>query len=131
MACSAPERIQDHFKNCPNCGAVWATREEFLSDADLVPVGYQVYFEDLQAGLFLFNHSCGTTMAIEAGFFFDLHDGQIFRERATGTAECGGHCLYKDDMDPCPARCDCAFARDVLQTVRQWPKTPSARLPVD
>ncbi len=132
MACSNPQPdvVQDTFKVCPMCNSVWETRDKFLSDAGVALIGYQVFFEDLQAGLFLFNHSCGTTMGIEAGFFFDLHDGPIFRERAAGTKECGGHCLYKDDLDPCPARCDCAFARNVLQKVRHWQKNSGgAELP--
>jgi len=44
----------------------------FLEDRGLIIVGYQVHFKEIVAGLFLFNHSCMTTLSIEAGKFQDL-----------------------------------------------------------
>ncbi len=48
-------------------------------------VGYQVDFDELKAGLFLFTHSCGTTLSVCAGDFQDLYNGPIFVERLNGT----------------------------------------------
>jgi hypothetical protein len=111
------------FKYCPMCELSWGSRDEFLSDRAVELLGYQVNFGDLLAGHFLFNHSCGDTLSIEAGEFADLHDGPVFRERATGTEACPGHCLRKNDLEPCKAQCECVFVRDILQAVRNWPKS--------
>jgi len=116
------------FKEC-GCGHKWETREDFMSDPTVEVVGYQVNFGNLQAGLFLFNHGigkCRTTLAIPAGDFLDLHKGPIFKERLLGTPECGGECLHRDTLRPCPARCECSFVRDVLTEVVHWPKRPAA-----
>ena len=110
------------FKRCPNCGFEWQRRDDFLEDPGLRLLGYQVNFKELTAGIFLFNHSCKGTLAIHAGDFRDLYSGQVFAERATGTDQCPGHCLYEDHLDLCPAHCECAFVRQILEIVRTWPK---------
>ncbi len=107
------------FKVC-SCGANWPTREAFLADAGVRLVGYQVDFEALHLGLLLFNHlPCRTTLALEAGRFRDLAKGPVYLECATGGAECPGHCLHQDNLEACPARCECAWVRDVLDRVRR------------
>jgi hypothetical protein len=111
------------FKVCPKCAAQWPTREDYLGDAGLRLIGYQANFQSLEAGILLFNHSCGTTLAIMAEDFKDLYDGPIFVERATGSSECGGHCLHKEDLGPCPARCECAYVRHIVTLIRTWPKS--------
>ena len=118
----AQSEIGLHFKRCPMCGESWPSREAFLSDRGVDVVGYQVNFRELEAGYFLFNHRCGDTMAIPVIAFRDLYDGPVFIERSTGTVECPGHCLREDDLDSCPARCECSFVRETLQIVKNWPK---------
>lgn len=94
-----------------------------MSDPNVEIVGYQVDFEELQLGLFLFNHSvCRTTLSIEAREFSDLHKGPVFSDRKTGTSDCPGHCMHRDDLEACPARCECAYIRETLQLVQTWPK---------
>lgn len=88
-------------------------------------VGYQANFSNLVAGFFLFNHEtedCGTSLAIEAEKFTDLHSGPIFDTRMTGTAECPGYCANPEPLEPCTNKCECAYVRDVIQTVKKWPK---------
>lgn len=113
------------FKTCPNCFYVWPDRDSFLSDPRISAMGYQVNFDDLTAGFFLFNHTtcqCGTSLALEAGQFTDMHDGPIFQERLNGTSECPQYCLHDDSLEPCPEKCECAYVLDVLQKVKSWPK---------
>ena len=43
-----------HFKMCPFCKQGWASRDEFLSDPDIVLIGYQPHFKNMEEGLFLF-----------------------------------------------------------------------------
>ena len=110
------------FKRCTMCGQVWKTLDDFLADPRLEIVGYQVHFEDLTCGLFLFNHSCKTTLAIHAGEFKNLYEGPIFQGSAYGSDECPGYCLHKDEMRPCLAQCECAYVREILQIVKGWKK---------
>lgn len=113
------------FVTCPMCKEVWVNREVFLSDPRVGVIGYQTDFEDLRAGLFLFNHrkrECGTTLVVEAGSFVDLAPGPIYARNLHGTEECPDYCLRLDELRPCPAHCECAYVRDVLQVVRNWKK---------
>ncbi|MGO9613039.1 MAG: hypothetical protein ACLPX5_08390 [Dissulfurispiraceae bacterium] len=110
------------FKTCSKCGFVWPERGPFLSDPHLRIIGYQVDFEELMAGLFLFNHICGTTLSIKAGDFQDLYDGPLFTERLTGSETCGDYCLHKNDLRPCPTKCEGTYVRQIVQAILNWPK---------
>jgi hypothetical protein len=110
------------FKVCPKCGYGWPTRERFLQDPDLKLIGYHANFKALQTGILLFNHTCRTTLALQAIDFEDLYDGPIFSERATGTDRCPGHCLHEGNLTPCPTQCECGFIRQILQLIMNWPK---------
>jgi len=121
-----PEDNRAAFKQCTACGFKWSTRDRFLEDPDIAMVGYQVNFKALLAGFFLFNHSCKTTLAIPAEAFEDLYDGPVFSERATGSEYCQELCLHEENLSPCPARCECAFVREIIQYVKSWPKLRAA-----
>ena len=107
------------FKKCSTCGFEWNQRDLFIVDPKIDVVGYQVNFEALLEGFFLFNHDCGTTLAIWAKEFKDLYDGPIFKERQTGGDACPGYCLHHDELNPCPAECECAFVREILHIINQ------------
>lgn len=113
------------FKKCSMCKTEWNTRNDFLSDPNISVVGYNVNFEELELGCFLFNHTiCGTTLAIEARIFTDLYQGKVFTERKTGGKECLGLCFDSTSIEPCPAQCECAYVREVLNQVANWIKHP-------
>lgn len=117
------------FKECPNSRHLWRDRESFLSDPDLRLIDYQVNYGELNAGLFLFTHdvpACGTSLAIKAGKFTDMHQGPIFESRLADTERCAGHCLRVNDLNPCPEKCACAYVRDVLQEVKKRLKQAQA-----
>jgi hypothetical protein len=112
------------FKSCPLCAEIWPDRDHFLEDPHLELIGYQVDFEDVNLGLFLFNHHrCGTTLAIRAGLFRDLYGGPTHCTRRTGSEACPGLCLRTVELAPCPADCECAWVREVLQVLRSRPHT--------
>lgn len=112
---------KETYKEC-GCGTSWEGRETFLTSKDVEIVGYQVNFKALTAGLFLFNHNtCGSTLAISASDFEDLYDGPVFRERQTGKEDCPGHCLHDHELSSCPVDCECAWVRQVVQTIKNWP----------
>jgi hypothetical protein len=119
--------MNDPFKTCPFCSQVWKSCETFLQDRDIELVGYQVDFVKLALGLFLFNHNtCRTTLAIQARQLKDLYIGPVFKERKTGREECPGYCLRRAVLEPCPAECECAWVRGLLQIIRKWPKSETA-----
>lgn len=100
-----------------------------MGDPMVKIIGYQVNFDDLQEGFFLFNHhieTCHTTLSVPAKVFFDLYKGVIFQGRLADTTECSGFCLHRDNLKVCPAKCECSFVREILQTVEKWPKRPVA-----
>ena len=90
-----------------------------MQDDGISILGYQVHFESLEEGLFLFNHSCKGTLSVSVAAFKDLYDGPVFEIRATGTGDCPGHCLHEDELSPCPAICECAFVREIIQLFKR------------
>ena len=106
------------FKKFPLCGFEWDSCEEFLQDDSLKIIGYQANFIELMSGIFLFNHSCKTTLAIKAGDFADLYGGPIFKVKATGSEECPEFCLYQNELVPCPVECECAHVREIIQVIK-------------
>ena len=110
------------FKECLPCSNKWFTRDDFLEDSSIKIIGYQVNFDDLLTGLFLFNHSCGATLSLPVRYFNGLYEGPVFQNRATGSDDCPGYCLYQDQLDKCPARCECAYIRNIIDIIKKWPK---------
>lgn len=108
------------FKTCPNCGFEWNTRDHFLLDPTLEIIGYQVNFIELTSGLFYFNHDCRGTLTIRAGAFKELYDGPLLKTRATGSEECPGYCLHKEELGPCPAKCECSYVREIIKTIKDF-----------
>jgi hypothetical protein len=112
------------FKICSNCGHEWEGRDQFLSDPGVKIIGYQAHFEQLEIGFLYFNHSCKTTMTFSASEFTDLYAGMIFQDRLTESEQCPGYCLYRGSLEACPAECECAYVREVIQIIKNWEKNP-------
>ena len=112
-------RLFPKFKKCTCCGKSWKTRDQFVEDDSLDLIGYEANLDALDVGLFLFDHSCGTTLALRADQFKDLYNGPLYTERKTGSAECLGYCLHKSELRSCPAKCECAWVREVMQILRK------------
>ena len=111
------------FKKCTFCGHRWKSRKAFLEDSTTDLIGYQVNFDNIHLGYFLFNHlACGTTLGIPAGDFRDLYDGPVYTEQLLGAKQCPEYCLQEDQLAPCPEKCECAYVRDIFQVVRRWHK---------
>ncbi|NUM34624.1 MAG: hypothetical protein HUU50_08775 [Candidatus Brocadiae bacterium] len=112
------------FIKC-SCQKIWKTREEFLSDPMVHLKGYQVHFQKLTAGFFLFNHEmekCGTTLSLEVEKFLDLYKGPIFQDSQKQVTECAGHCLYQKNLEACPNKCECIFVQSIMKTIELYPK---------
>lgn len=111
--------MENVFKICPKCGFEWKNRESFLADQAVSIIGYQVNFDKLETGFFLFNHTCKGTFGIYVYHFRDLYSGEIFTERATGSNDCMEYCLKVEMLDSCPAKCECAFVREIIQKLKK------------
>ena len=62
--------------------------------------------------------------AILARDFIDLYQGPFYKKHATGSKECRGICLDKQDLRTCPVHCECAYVREVVSIIKTWPKRP-------
>ncbi len=114
------------FKSCTNCPVEWQTLDDFLADPELVLAGYQVAFEDLEGGLFYFNHmhsNCGTTLAIPVKEFTGLSNLPFLVPRGVQPGgKCSGSCVRKGDLTPCPLACECVWVREVMHVILNWEK---------
>lgn len=111
------------FKQCPSCRKKWPDYTEFLADPCLKLIGYQMFLEELKEGLFLFNHSCGTTLSITVETLAHLYNGPVHEKRAIGSDNCPGFCLFENETGPCSEECDCAYVRSIMQIIQSWNKS--------
>jgi hypothetical protein len=111
------------FKKCPGCHLIWESRDQFLVDPDITLIGYQVNYNALQLGLFLFNHKiCKTTLALYARDFKSLSPGPIYKQQKINSEECPDYCLHESILEPFPVKCECAYVRDIMHKIRNWKK---------
>ncbi len=111
------------FKKCPMCCQIWENRETFLSDPEVEIIGYQASFDHIKNGLFLYNHVCKTTLAMEVMEFDDLYKGTRYDMSLTGTDDCANLCYDINKLSPCDSQCKYAYVRDIIQVIKNWPKT--------
>lgn len=111
------------FSLCRSCGADWPTRNHFLKDPGLEIIEYRANFDDIAAGAFTFFHTCGSNLSLSVRNFNGLYEGPIFNVRATESEECPGYCLYKNNLKPCEVKCECAYVRNIIGIIKNWPKT--------
>jgi len=94
------------FKRC-SCGAAWESREDFVLDPDIIPIG--ISFPpgtDSFRAYYYFNHAaCQTTLLIDSDDFADLIETAIPSEIKGGGPECEGHCTKTEDLQACSANC--------------------------
>ncbi len=117
-----PARIGEPFKTCSTCEAVWIDRADFMGNQNIVLLGYQSNFEDIDSGMILFNHVidiCGSTIAVPVAEFTDLYTGKKYSEALTGTDECEKRCVEKLDLERCNSKCKYAFVREILQILKK------------
>ncbi len=91
-----------------------------MSDKGIKVIGYQVFFEDLRQGMFMFNHTCNTTIAIKTDVFMDLYQGPVYTRRNPSGNKCPGKCLNKNMMSPCSDDCRCAFVSHIMTKIQEW-----------
>ncbi len=107
--------VSDSFKVCSNCTARWLCRNDFLTDANVTLTGYLANFNNPENGHFEFEHQCGAKILLNVSDLSDLYGGPILEGCKTGSEECPGLCLHRNDLSPCPVACECAYVREILQ----------------
>lgn len=107
------------FKICGMCKVDWNTRQQFLCDKGVYYYGYQVFPDDLDMGLLLFEHQCGTTMSEFVKTFLDLDDGPVYDKNLMGTSVCPGYCLEIKETRLCENKCSCAHVRRIIHDLAQ------------
>ncbi|RJX31212.1 MAG: hypothetical protein C4531_08465 [Desulfurivibrio sp.] len=108
------------FKICTACGKKWVNQALFLVDPAISLVGYQVAFEAREAGYLLFNHNCGTTLAVAVHHFYDLPHSLVdlhCHEKLSPE-----HCLNEDGEQDCQAGCECSQVKKIMKIIKLWPK---------
>lgn len=108
------------FKKCPQCSTVWESQDDFISDPQLRINGYLAHMDDLELSRFYFTHTkedCHSTLVIQAKHFLNLYSGKRYPERRTGSEECPGYCLDRNELSRCDAMCECAFNREIIQII--------------
>ncbi len=114
--------MDNQFKKCSKCDFIWNKRDDFLQDKNLHIIGYEVSDDNLFDSLFLFNHNCGTTLAVKVGNFKDLYDGPVFPKRLNETDNCPDYCSHRSNLRPCPAKCKYTQAREIIKLFQKLPK---------
>jgi len=107
------------FKICGNCSEKWKFRTDFLKDKNLKIIGYQAHFKDIEKGLYLFDHNCKTTFGVKVSKFKSLYHRIKYDTIKTGTDECTGKCLIKNNLEPCKAECRLAYLREIMQIIKK------------
>ena len=103
------------FKKCGMCKYNWKDRFAFLQDTGVSYYDYQVFTENLEEGLFLFEHACGTTLSELVGTFIDMYNGPIYEKNMMGSEQCPGFCLDEKETRICSNKCSCAHIRHILK----------------
>lgn len=113
---------QGIFKQCSFCQQLWRNRDSFLKDPEIEIIGYQANIKKPEKGFFLFNHrssDCGTTLSIGVSSFVDFYEGTVYHSNLHGSDGCSELCLHQSVLSECPAECECAYVREVLQILKE------------
>lgn len=116
------------FRKCKQCGAEWASREQFFADPAVVLSGCQVDTERPRTSALLFDHKvkgCGTTIAMPVSAFSDLYSGPVHKVNWAPSAKCPRMCFDPQNFERCPAECASAFVREILVAARRVAKKGS------
>lgn len=70
---------------------------------------------------FLFTHianNCFSTMGVPVTEFDDLYTGTRYTENKALSAECPRYCDDEKRLERCDAKCECAYVREILHTIK-------------
>ncbi len=109
------------FKTCTKCGAEWDFQSDFLSDPNIVFIGYQPHFEDSELAFFLFNHrECGTTLNVRFASLKNLESGSLIQQSGHSCDIYGDYCFQLGGHGVCPRVCRCDSVKNIIRTIEEW-----------
>lgn len=86
-----------------------------MSDRSLSIIGFQNFFNHLRDGVFLFNHTCGTTLALDGDLLFARYSGTIYLNRKRQKSrDCPGICTTSNIHAPCSDQCWCSIINRII-----------------
>ena len=89
------------FKRCTVCNHEWQDRDSFILDPAIDLIGYQANPDNLNRGMYLFNHECGTTLAVYVETFLDLYQGPKYSLSMSSNNGCPGYCRIENYHSRC------------------------------
>lgn len=104
------------------CGYAWHTIEQLVTDGTLRVNGYQAVLDSPVDGIFFLTHECPgchSTLAVPVTSFADWNVGTRPAHLNALQEGCPGHCVNRDDLEPCSAECCMRWIRDVLQYLKR------------
>jgi hypothetical protein len=106
------------FKSCSYCRSDWASLDDFMRDPEVRPLGLVIHFRDAYRSLLLFNHRCGTTLALRAD---ELRDRlpPLDGPSLAGQPTCNNLCLRFEELGECDQPCRHAPLRKLLAEMRR------------
>lgn len=106
------------FKVCTFCGKEWNDFEAFLGDTDKELLDCMVDRNNHYFNLFMFNCSCGTTLAIPLFDFVKAAPEQFYLEDNREKPNKPAYCLATSPEDSCLAKCACHYTASMLQRLK-------------
>ena len=58
-------------------------------------------------------------MALKTSEFLSLYTGEKYPDSKMGGDECPRLCLDRNELDRCPAFCEYAFIREIIQIIKE------------
>jgi len=113
------------FKKCNVCNHEWQDRDNFILDPAIRLIGYQANPENLNRGLYLFTHECGTTLAVHVENFLDLYQEPKYSLNMSGNNECPGYCRIENELSDCGLECSCVHFRKIMSIMLSMKKNLS------
>ena len=113
------------FKRCKVCNHKWRDRDSFILDPAIELIGYQAKPDNLNRGMYLFTHECGTTLAVYVENFLDLYKGPKYSLSMESNNKCPGYCRIEDELSDCGLECSCVHFRKIMTIMLSMKKSLS------
>jgi len=111
------------FKKCKVCNHEWQDRDSFILDPAIKLIGYQANPDNLNRGMYLFTHECGTSLAVHVEEFLDLYQGTKYNLSKSGNNECPGYCRIENALTDCGLECSCVHFRKIMTIILSMKKS--------
>ncbi len=95
---------------CTGCSATWENITRLLTDPSITFSKYKANTTDFRKGHFVFRHSCGGVVEVEAT---KLGRSRYAGKSLAGSHACPGFCYYEASLSECSAVCEGSVFRRI------------------